>query len=47
MALSYDAATSTYHAATIGSEFSAVTLDEVERDHAHVQCDDLQLRTWW
>jgi len=47
MELRLDSATNRWDAAAIGSDFETVTLDEVERDHAHVQCDDLQLRTWW
>jgi len=47
MALTFDDGTGTYHASAIGTDFTAVTLDQVERDHAHVQCDDLALRTWW
>lgn len=30
-----------------GVTFTHVTLDQVELDHAHVQCDDLATRAWW
>lgn len=31
----------------LGRGWTAVTLDQVELDHAHVQCADLETRAWW
>lgn len=31
----------------LGGVWSTVTLDQVELDHAHVQCADLETRAWW
>jgi len=31
----------------LGAGWSSVTLDQVELDHAHVQCADLEMRAWW
>lgn len=31
----------------LGAGWTPVTLDQVELDHAHVQCADLEMRAWW
>lgn len=31
----------------LGTGWTPVTLDQVELDHAHVQCVDLEARAWW
>jgi len=31
----------------LGAGWKVVTLDQVELDHAHVQCADLETRAWW
>ncbi len=31
----------------LGAGWTTVTLDQVELDHAHVQCADLETRAWW
>ncbi len=31
----------------LGAGWQTVTLDQVELDHAHVQCADLETRVWW
>ncbi len=33
--------------AELGGGWTKVTLDQVELDHAHVQCTDLEARAWW
>ena len=31
----------------LGGGWNMITLDQVELDHAHVQCTDLETRAWW
>jgi hypothetical protein len=31
----------------LGAGWSLATLDQVELDHAHIQCSDLETRAWW
>ena len=31
----------------LGTGWSVATLDQVELDHAHVMCSDLETRAWW
>jgi hypothetical protein len=31
----------------LGGGWNTVVLDQVELDHAHVQCADLETRAWW
>jgi hypothetical protein len=33
--------------AELGGGWNTVVLDQVELDHAHVQCADLETRAWW
>jgi hypothetical protein len=37
----------TYSSPELGAGWTQATLDQVELDHAHVQCTDLTTRAWW
>jgi hypothetical protein len=37
----------TFMSAELGDGWTDTTLDEIDRDHAHMLCVDLETRTWW
>lgn len=45
--MTVDADGITHTSTELGSGWATVTLDQVELDHAHVQCTDLEARAWW
>lgn len=47
LAVDASGAVGAYTSPELGSGWAQVTLDQVELDHAHVQCTDLEARTWW
>lgn len=45
--LTSDGTEPSFGSTELGDGWQIVTLDEVELDHAHVQCTDLEARAWW
>jgi hypothetical protein len=37
----------TFASAELGDGWGEVVLDEIDRDHVHMMCTDLETRTWW